>query len=90
MQEAIKHEEEAKSAERRSAERKSGSRALNRVSEEHQPQLEETPEEIAALFNGIPRRLSATRSGWVYVRAGGTFLFVVSIFIFAFAQTVGA
>ncbi|KAG2483865.1 hypothetical protein HYH03_017317 [Edaphochlamys debaryana] len=90
-QEEAKAEEEAKSHEAKSGERRSGSRGLGRVSEEHQganPTLEESPEEIAALFNGIPRRLSAGRSFYCYVRSGGTILFVCSILIFMLTQTV--
>ncbi|EFJ46358.1 ABC transporter [Volvox carteri f. nagariensis] len=89
QEEAAKHEEEAKSHERRSGERRSGSRVLGRVSEEHNAAaLEETPEEIAALFNGVPRRVSVAQSFKVYVKAGGTILFIFSICVFMLTQTV--
>ncbi|GLI63446.1 hypothetical protein VaNZ11_006418 [Volvox africanus] len=89
QEEAAKQEEEAKSHERRSADRRSGSRGLGRVSEEHNPgTLEETPEEIAALFNGVPRRVSVFQSFKVYVKSGGTLLFFISIGIFMLTQTV--
>ncbi|KAG2422455.1 hypothetical protein HXX76_016025 [Chlamydomonas incerta] len=89
-QEEEKHAEEAKSHERRSAEqRKSGQRPLGRVSEEVNPAaLDETPEEIAALFNGVPRRVTVGQSFMVYVRAGGLLLFIFTMCVFAFTQTV--
>ncbi|KXZ48458.1 hypothetical protein GPECTOR_27g628 [Gonium pectorale] len=94
QEDAAKREEEEaalRSHERRSAEaRRSGQRALGRVSEEAgaNPALEETPEEIAALFNGVPRRVTAMGALRVYVRAGGTVMFFCSLAVFAFAQTV--
>jgi hypothetical protein len=47
----------------------------------------ETPEEIAAKFNGTCKRLSAVQAGMVYFRSGGMLLGIFSIFIFAFTQT---
>jgi hypothetical protein len=49
---------------------------------------DQTPEDIARLFNGIPKRLTAAQSLRVYIRAGGVALFCFSIFIFATTQTM--
>ncbi|GFR52364.1 hypothetical protein Agub_g14922 [Astrephomene gubernaculifera] len=86
-EEAAKEEAEVEAA-RSQDTRRSGSRGLGRVSEDANPNLEETPEEIAALFNGVPRRLSAMASFGVYVKSGGVLLFVLSIMIFMLTQTV--
>jgi ABC-type multidrug transport system fused ATPase/permease subunit len=47
----------------------------------------ETPEEIAAKFNGTCKRLSAFEAGLVYFKSGGMLLGLFCIFIFAFTQT---
>jgi hypothetical protein len=49
--------------------------------------LVETPEEIAAKFNGTCKRLSAVQAGLVYFRSGGMLLGLFSVFVFAFTQT---
>lgn len=76
-------EQSAEATERKSQEKK----LLTRLSEELTP-LEQSPEEIAALFNGVPVRLSAWRSFKVFFAAGGTLLGIFSLCIFAFTQTV--
>lgn len=49
--------------------------------------LVETPEEIAAKFNGSCKRLTAAQAFMVYLRSGGVVLGLLSLGIFAFTQT---
>lgn len=49
--------------------------------------VQQTPEQIAAEFNGIVRRLTAGRALVAYLKAGGMMLGIFSVYIFACTQT---
>lgn len=49
--------------------------------------LLESPEEVAAKFNGTCKRLPAGQAAYVYWKSGGLTLGLGAIFIFAFTQT---
>lgn len=50
-------------------------------------ELQETPEEIANKFSGTCKRMTALQAGVVYWKSGGMLLGLVSVFVFAVAQT---
>uniref|UniRef100_A0A7S0VCE4 ABC transporter n=2 Tax=Polytomella parva TaxID=51329 RepID=A0A7S0VCE4_9CHLO len=90
---ALAAEEEKRSQDERSGSAQVSSHALGRVSEERKVKstdlaaLEQSPEEIAAQFNGIPKRLTAGQAFHKYFQAGGAVLGFVSIIFFGFTQT---
>uniref|UniRef100_A0A7S0R450 Uncharacterized protein n=1 Tax=Chlamydomonas leiostraca TaxID=1034604 RepID=A0A7S0R450_9CHLO len=49
--------------------------------------VQQTPEQIAAEFNGVAKRLTAMRAAYVYLKSGGLMLGLYSFYMFACTQT---
>jgi len=78
----------AAQAERKSNEHPPSPPMLRRVSEElPESMLDETPEQIASKFNGVPRRLTPGAAFMVYWAAGGIIFGIFSFYLFMVTQT---